>query len=63
VNGVTGRYGLRELDDVWRFMPRAWDESDNRWLWAPSEIQEIEDQGGRVVMVRQFGSDEQLREG
>jgi len=50
-----------ELDDVWRFMPRAWDQDANRWLWAATEIRELEDAGARVIMVRQFGSDEQVR--
>jgi hypothetical protein len=50
-----------ELEDVWRFMPRAWDESANRWLWAPSEMEDVERQGDRVVRVREFGSDEGLR--
>ncbi len=52
---------LVELDDVLRFMPRAWHEQANRWLWAPSEIRKVEDEGGHVVMVREFGTDEQLR--
>ena len=49
------------LDDVWRFMPRALDEDEDRWLWAASEIQELQEQGRRIAMVRQFGSDEHLR--
>jgi hypothetical protein len=50
-----------QLDDIHRFMPRAWDESTNRWLWAPTEISDAEETGGRVVMVREFGSNESLR--
>jgi len=50
-----------EVDDVWRFMPRAWDEDEGRWLWAPSEITEAENLGHRVMKVREFGRDEQLR--
>lgn len=49
-----------EVGDIWRFTPKAWDETSNRWLWAP-EIEPAESEGHRVLTVRQFGEDEQLR--
>jgi hypothetical protein len=50
-----------EVDDIHRFMPRALHEKTGRWLWAPIEISEAEEEGGHVVMVRRFGDDERLR--
>jgi hypothetical protein len=50
-----------ELDDVWRFVPKAWHEASNEWVYSGDEIEEIESQGGRTTRVRQFGSDESLR--
>jgi len=41
-----------EVDDIHRFMPHAWHEEANRWLWTPDEISEAEDEGGHVVKVR-----------
>ena len=50
-----------ELDDVRRWMPTAWDKGANPWLWAPTEVRELEDQGADIVPLREFGSHEQLR--
>ena len=52
---------LVHLDDVHRFMPKACHEKANRWLWTDGEVWDVESQGGEVVMVRQFGTNEQLR--
>jgi hypothetical protein len=50
-----------ELDDVRRFMPKAWLEEPGRWIYTDREISETEASGDRVLTVRQFGSDERLR--
>ena len=49
-----------ELDDILRFMPKAWHEETNRWLWL-GEARDMESQGRQVVWVRAFGTDEHLR--
>jgi hypothetical protein len=50
-----------ELDDVRRYMPKAWLEEPGRWIYTDREISETEASGDRVLTVRQFGSDERLR--
>jgi hypothetical protein len=50
-----------ELDDVRRFMPRAWLEEPGRWIYTDTELREIEEHGGHVARVREFGSDEKWR--
>jgi hypothetical protein len=50
-----------QLDDISRFMPKAWHEAGGEWVYASSYVEEIESRGGHVARVREFGTDEQWR--
>lgn len=50
-----------QLDDISRFMPKAWHEADSQWVYSSSHAEEIESRGGQVTWVRAFGTDERLR--
>jgi hypothetical protein len=50
-----------ELDDIYRFMPKGWDSAANEWVYSRYGVEQIQAQGGQVVVVREFGSDEDLR--
>jgi hypothetical protein len=43
------------LDDVRRFMPKAWHEEPGQWIYTDTELREIEEHGGHVLRVREFG--------
>jgi hypothetical protein len=50
-----------QLDDISRFMPKAWHEAANEWVYSGYEREQIESRGGHVTGVRTFGTHEQLR--
>jgi hypothetical protein len=50
-----------ELDDVRRFMPKAWLEEPGRWIYTDDEMRDLGELGGHMATVRNFGSDERLR--